>query len=85
MALIVDPDLLSQGVEVTISSVAKTIALNIAGDLSADGVTGQCLYSFLKEEWKSDANLIKFPFPMISITNEQFEFIEGWKPANDAT
>lgn len=85
MALIIDPDLLAQGTEVTISTAAKTIALTIAGDLSTDGVTGQCLYSFLKEEWKSDANLIKFPFPMISITNEQFEFIEGWKPANDAT
>jgi hypothetical protein len=85
MALIVDPDLLAQGTEVTISTVAKTIKLNIAGDLSTDGVTGQCLYSFLKEEWKTDTNLIKFPFPMISITNEQFEFIEGWKPADDAT
>lgn len=85
MSLIIDPDQLAQGTEITISTAAKTIKLNIAGDLSTDGVTGQCLYSFLKEEWKSDANLIKFPFPMISITNEQFEFIDGWKPADDAT
>lgn len=85
MALIIDPDQLNQGVEVTINPVTKKIALNIAGNLSTDGVTGQCLYSFLKEEWKSDSNLIKYPFPMTSITNEQFEFIEGWEPTDDPT
>lgn len=85
MAIIIDPDNLNQGVEVTINTSAKTIKLNIAGNLSIDGVTGQTLYSFLKEEWKSDANLIKFPFPMTSITNEQFEFIADWTPADDAT
>jgi len=38
----------------------------------------QCIYSYLKEEWKADAELIKFPFPMESITNEQFELKNGW-------
>lgn len=85
MALITDPDSLNQSTEVTISTGAKTITLNIAGNLSNDGVTGQALYSFLKEEWKNDAALIPFPFPMIAITPEQFEFVEGWVPANDAT
>lgn len=85
MALITDPDLLAQGVEVTINTGAKTIALNIAGDLSTDGVTLKCLYSFLKEEWKSDTALIKFPFPMGPITDEQFEFVSGWNLANDAS
>lgn len=85
MALITDPDLLAQGVEVTINTGAKTIALNIAGDLSTDGVTLKCLYSFLKEEWKNDAALIKFPFPMGPITDEQFEFVSGWNLANDAS
>ena len=85
MSTITDPDNLHQNTEVTISTQAKTISLNIAGNLSIDGVTGQCLYSFLKEQWKSDNNLIKFPFPMLSITNEQFEFINGWLPANDST
>lgn len=46
MSLIIDPDLLAQGTEITISTAAKTIKLNTAGDLSTDGVTGQCLYSF---------------------------------------
>lgn len=85
MALITDPDNLNQGTEITISTSAKTIALTVAGNLSNDGVTGQAFYSFLKEEWKNDASLIPYPFPMVSITPEQFEFIEGWKPANDTT
>ena len=85
MALVVDPDLLAQGVEVTLNTGSRTITLNLAGDLSEDGVTGLCLYSFLKEEWKADAALIPVPFPMVAITPEQFEFVDGWKPANDAT
>ncbi len=85
MALITDPDLLAQGTEVTINTGAKTITLSIAGDLSTDGVTLKCLYSFLKEEWKNDAALIKFPFPMGPITDEQFEFVNGWNFANDAS
>ena len=85
MALITDPDNLNQGTEITISTGAKTIALTTAGNLSDDGVTGQALYSFLKEEWKTDATLIPYPFPMVSITPEQFEFVEGWKPSNDTT
>lgn len=78
MPLITDPDQLNQGSEVTITPGSKTIKLNIAGNLSSDGVTLKCLYSFLKEEWKNDANLIKYPFPMIPITDEQFEFVAGW-------
>lgn len=85
MALIIDPDDLNQGTEVTIDTSAKTIALAVAGNLSNDGVSGQALYSFLKEEWKNDASLIPYPFPMVSITPEQFEFVEGWVPANDTT
>lgn len=42
------------------------------------GVSLQALYSFIKERWKSDATLIKYPFPMEAITAEQFEFINGW-------
>jgi hypothetical protein len=50
--------------------------------LSTDGVTLQALYSFLKEEWKDDPDLIAHPFPMIAVTPEQFEFIENWVPAD---
>ena len=85
MPLIIDPDDLNQGTEVTIDTTGKTITLNEAGNLSADGVTLQCLYSFLKEEWRTDASLIPFDFPMLSITAEQFEFIDEWMLINDAT
>lgn len=85
MALITDPDDLNQGTEVTIATGALTISLAVAGNLSNDGVTGQALYSFLKEEWRTDAALIPFPFPMVSITPEQFEFVDGWVPADDTT
>jgi hypothetical protein len=85
MALITDPDDLVAGTEVTINTSARTITLNIAGNLSTDGVTLQALYSFLKEEWKNDNALIPFPFPMIAITPEQFEFVSDWVPANDDT
>lgn len=85
MAVIIDPDKLVQGTEVVINTTAKTIKLAVAGNLSNDGVTGQCLYSFLKESWKSDNSLFKFPFPMTSITNEQFEFNYDWIPADEAT
>ncbi|MDJ0952479.1 MAG: hypothetical protein QNJ81_02250 [Acidimicrobiia bacterium] len=92
MAFVTDPDDLAQGVEVVITPAARTIQLQAMGSLadpgtkaSDNGVTGQCLYSFLKEEWRTDANLIKFPFPMVAITPEQFEFIEDWVPADDTT
>lgn len=85
MPKITDPDLLAQGLEVTITTATKKIALIKAGDLSDDGITLQCLYSFLKEEWKDDANLIKYDFPMISITNEMFELINGWDFADATT
>lgn len=82
MALIVDPDNLTQGTEVVIWPTGLTVGLRIAGNLSTDGVTLKCLYSFLKEEWKNDTNLIKYPFPMQPITDEQFEFINGWDLAD---
>jgi hypothetical protein len=85
MTVITDPDLLAQGSEVTITTATKKITLNIAGDLSTDGVTLKCLYSFLKEEWKDDAALIKFPFPLLPITDEQFELQNGWDFDADAT
>ena len=78
MAKIIDPDQLNQGVEVDFDTGSLLIQLNYAGNLSGDGVSMQALYSFIKEEWKNDNNLVKFAFPMISITTEQFELINGW-------
>lgn len=93
MALISDPDLLTDGsvdngtTEVYINTSTKTIKLNTTGNLSTDGVTLKALYSFLKEEWRNDPNsknLAAFPFPMTPITDESFELIDGWDLFNDA-
>lgn len=46
--------------------------------LTNDGVTLQALYSFTKEEWKNDDELIRHPFPFVAITPEQMELVEGW-------
>jgi hypothetical protein len=85
MALITDPDNLTQGTEVDFDPVLQTITLNLAGNLSADGVTLKALYSFAKEEWKDDANLIKYPFPFTPITDEFFELKDGWDFAATAS
>lgn len=91
MPLVTDPDSLNQGTEITINTITRTVQLNEAGNLSADGVTHQALYSFLKEEWRTDAALIEHPFPLQPITGEQFEWgvsggvFNGWRLVNDAS
>ncbi len=86
MAKLVDPDDLNQATEITITPGASgTIELTVAGNLSSDGVTVQCVYSFLKEEWKDDGLLIKYPFAMIAITEESFEMTGEWDWADDST
>jgi hypothetical protein len=85
--LLQDPDSLgyekslftaSAAEELAVDTTNKKLKLTRIGNLTSDGVTLKCLYSKLKEIWKSDADLIKFPFPMTPITDEQFEFKEGW-------
>lgn len=79
MAKIVDPDDLNQQTEVVFDTTGKTIQILTGGTITdGDGVALQCVYSFTKEEWKSDTELIKFPFPFIAITAEQFELVQGW-------
>ena len=85
MPLITDPDDLNQATEVVFDTSAKTIQLLVAGNLSNDGVTMKAVYSFTKEEWKDDANLIKFEFPFVPITDEFFELQEGWNWADQGT
>jgi hypothetical protein len=94
MAKIIDPDglvrsssLVNLGVDgnIFIDTSAKTVSLSLFGLLSNDGVSLQSVYSYLKEEWKSDNELIKYEFPMVAITPEQFEFVSDWKPADQTT
>ncbi len=67
---------------VMIDTGQKRIYLLEQGNLSVDGVDEQALYSFLKEEWKADADLIKNAFPVVAITPEQFEYQDGWELRN---
>ena len=98
MAKIVDPDALALSVngtptteEVAIDTDAKTIQLRIAGDLNDDnpgstsGVTLQCIYSFLKEEFKTDATLNKFKFPLKALYEAKFIMQYGWQWADAQT
>jgi hypothetical protein len=55
------------------------IRTGVKSPLTDDGVTLQALYSFSKEEWKNDADLIKFDFPFTAITPEQFELGKNWR------
>ena len=70
------------GGEIVVDGNNKTIYFQaLAGnnfEFAGSGITGQALYSFLKYLWKNTASITKFDFPMLSITNEQFEFINGW-------
>lgn len=91
-APITDPDSLSYTIGTSINTLftasttdellidysSKTIALKAVGTMNQDGVTIKCVYSKLKEVWRTDATLVKFPFPMGPITDEQFEMINGW-------
>jgi hypothetical protein len=86
------------GPTVFINTANRTIRLNNGQNgtdanasgtlLDEDGVTLQCLYSFLKQQWKDDPrskSLIAYPFPLTAITPEQFEFNFGWKLADDSS
>ena len=70
------------GGEIVVNGNTNTIYFQAAAgnnfEFAGSGITGQALYSFLKYLWKNTASITKFDFPMLSITNEQFEFINGW-------
>lgn len=67
---------------VHIDTGQKRVYLIEQGNLSVDGVTGQAIYSFLKEEWKGDPDHIKFSFlaEAIGSVAEEIEFLVGWEP-----
>lgn len=73
--------------EIHINCVDKSFHFKGGGNMntSGDGIIGQALYSFFKDRWQDTATITKFDFPMLSITNEQFEFVDGWVPDDGAT
>ena len=89
MAIIIDPDDLVLNRDIVVDTSARTIEIKttgaVANEGSTGGVSGQALYSWLKEQWKTNSTFIRFPFPMEAITPEQFEFLNGWAPKNDTT
>ncbi len=94
MAKIIDPDSLVRSStlgnlgtdgNIWIDTTAKEISLDEYLLLSSDGVTLQAIYSYLKEEWKDDTDLIKFDFPIVSITEEKFELGHSWNFADSTT
>lgn len=78
LAYTVDVSFASSTEEIVINTTAKTIALKVQGNLTTDGATIKAVYSKLKDAWRINTTLIKFPFPMGPITDEQFEMINGW-------
>ena len=94
MALITDPDDLADQPtdlstsEVFINTTTKRIYLRVYDVLTTDGVTEKCVYSFLKEEWTGDPhskNLPAFPFPMVPITDQFYELVDGWNWGDTTT
>lgn len=87
LQVVVDPDQLGYQVDVSfasateeiiINSTTKTISLKVQGNLFNAGATIKAVYSKLKDAWRSNATLIKFPFAMGPITDESFELVNGW-------
>lgn len=74
----------SGGGEIVVDAPNKKFYFQAAAgnnfEFAGSGITGQALYSFFKYLWKNVESISKFDFPMLSITNEQFEFINGWYP-----
>lgn len=70
------------GGEIVVDGNNKKIYFQAAAgnnfEFAGSGITGQALYSFLKYLWKNVESITKFDFPMLSITNEQFEIQNGW-------
>lgn len=85
MAIITNPSNLNRNTEVTIDTSTMLITLNVAGNMTSNGVTMQALYSFFYNVWKSDSDLIEYPFPIVAITSEQYEIRGGWTFYSDAS
>lgn len=94
MSKLTDPDSLTYIVDGTPSTemlrfntTAKTIQLVAGGALVAvDGVTGQCLFSKIKEVIKASSILISVALPVREmIHDESMELINGWTFADSTT
>jgi len=64
--------------ELVVDTTNFVIKLTQVRNLTRDGIVLKTLYSKLKEIWRTDAALIKLPFPLDPITDEQYDFVNGW-------
>lgn len=94
MTMIVDPDDLIVGTNLSFNFGTKTFTLTVGGSLVAkDGVDGNALWSKFVDLWAT-ATYKPYPFPMNKIDNRSGQYVfgrdpggtyNGWKPADDAT
>jgi hypothetical protein len=100
MAMIVDPDSLIIGTNITFNTGAKTFDFIASVDgsttnglIAKDGVDANALWSFFVDTWAT-ATYKPYPFPMNKIDNRSGQYIfgrdpggnyNGWKPGTDAT
>ena len=80
-----DPLELTLGKEVIIYPNGKQISLYTTDNLTDAGLTGLCLYQFVKDAWRNDAELIKYSFPVMMIDNNAMSFNEGWHFSDNTT
>ena len=63
---------------VMIDVQGKLIAIMEQGNVDAEGVTGQAIYSFIMQEFKDDDFLIaNSPFPMLAIDSDAGKYVIG--------
>ena len=95
MAKLTDPDSITTYIvngsptteQLQINTSTKKIRLVAGGNLvAADGVTGQCLFSKLKEIIKASSALISVPLPVREmIHDESMELVNGWTFHDETT
>jgi hypothetical protein len=99
MPKIIDPDDLARNVSVIWDIVSPTNrTIGVSSSISEptslipplqsgsdSGVSFQTLYSFAKEQWKAETDLIKIPFPFVSITKNQFDIQSNWDFVDDSS
>lgn len=79
---------LNLGTEIVYDTSTLTIELVLTGNMTVDGVTLRCIYSFTKEQWKLSSDLIKYPFPLEPLdgpSGYQYNMVNGWNWKNTAT
>jgi hypothetical protein len=64
---ITDPDFFTTRGIFDTTNLKVVLYIGTASSTDTGGVTLQALYSFAKEEWRTDNNLIKFPFPLLRL------------------